>query len=240
VVNAARVDDDRDWLERHLGKEVTLDDRSSQTAMLALQGPTAPGLIELPQLMPFGFAETQVCGVPALVARTGYTGEPGVEVMCAMERVGELWDAIVAAGAVPCGLGARDTLRLEVCYPLYGNDLSLERTALESGLGWVCALDAKHFMGTDALHEQKRSGVPEKLMAFTMSERGIPRQGMPILPEGVVTSGTMSPSLNVGIGMGYVPSAAADPGSPIEIDVRGRNLAAAISRKPLYVKETNT
>jgi aminomethyltransferase len=208
--------------------------------MLALQGPTAPGLIELPRLMPFGFAETQVCAVPALVARTGYTGEPGVEVMCAMERVGELWDAIVAAGAVPCGLGARDTLRLEVCYPLYGNDLSLERTALESGLGWVCALDAKDFMGADALREQKRSGVPEKLVAFTMSERGIPRQGMPILPEGVVTSGTMSPSLNVGIGMGYVPSAAADPGSPIEIDVRGRNLAAAISRKPLYVKETNT
>ena len=240
VVNAGRVDDDRDWLERHLGEDVTLDDRSSQTAMLALQGPTALGLIELPQLVPFGFAEAQVCGVPAVVARTGYTGEPGVEVMCAMERAGELWDAIVAAGALPCGLGARDTLRLEVCYPLYGNDLSLERTALESGLGWVCALDAKDFTGADALREQKQSGVPEKLVAFTMNERGIPRQGMSILPRGVVTSGTMSPSLNVGIGMGYVPSAAGDPGSPIEIDVRGRTVAAAISRKPLYVKETST
>jgi aminomethyltransferase len=141
---------------------------------------------------------------------------------------------------VPCGLGARDTLRLEVCYPLYGNDLSLERTALESGLGWVCALDAKEFIGADALRGQKLSGVPEKLVAFTMSERGIPRQKMPILPEGVVTSGTMSPSLSVGIGMGYVPSAAGEPGSPIEIDVRGRTLAAAISRKPLYVKETST
>ena len=240
VVNASRVDDDRDWLERHLGGDVALDDRSSQTAMLALQGPTALGLIELPQLVSFGFAEAQVCGVPALVARTGYTGEPGVELMCAMERVGELWDAIIAAGAVPCGLGARDTLRLEVCYPLYGNDLSLERTALESGLGWVCALEAKDFIGADALREQKQTGVPEKLVAFTMSERGIPRQGMPILPKGVVTSGTMSPSLNVGIGMGYVPFAAGEPGTPIEIDVRGRSLAAAISRKPLYVKETST
>src|SRR6478672_4051946 len=167
VVNASRVDDDRDWLERHLGEDVMLDNRSSQTAMLALQGPTALGLIELPQLVPFGFAEAQVCGVPALVARTGYTGEPGVELMCSMERAGELWDAIVAAGAVPCGLGARDTLRLEVCYPLYGNDLTLERTALESGLGWVCALDAKDFMGAEALREQKRSGVPDKLVAFT-------------------------------------------------------------------------
>ena len=240
VVNASRVDDDRDWLERHLGEGVVLDDRSSQTAMLALQGPTALGLVELPQLVPFGFAEAQVCGVPAVVARTGYTGEPGVELMCSMERVGELWDAIVAAGAVPCGLGARDTLRLEVCYPLYGNDLSLERTALESGLGWVCALEAKDFIGADALREQKQTGVPEKLVAFTMSERGIPRPGMPILPEGVVTSGTMSPSLKVGIGMGYVPSAAGEPGTPIEIDVRGRTLAAAISRKPLYVKETST
>ncbi|HVI18278.1 MAG TPA: glycine cleavage system aminomethyltransferase GcvT, partial [Gaiellales bacterium] len=240
VVNAARVDDDRDWLERHLGEDVALDDRSLQTAMLALQGPTSLRLIELPELAPFGFAEAQVCGVPAVVARTGYTGEPGVELMCAMERVGELWDAIVAAGAVPCGLGARDTLRLEVCYPLYGNDLSLERTALESGLGWVCALDAKDFTGADALRDQKQSGVPEKLVAFTMAERGIPRRGMPILPEGVVTSGTMSPSLNVGIGMGYVPSAEGEPGSPIEVDVRGRTLAAAISRKPLYVKETST
>jgi aminomethyltransferase len=240
VVNAGRVDDDRDWLERHLGEDVALEDRSSRTAMLALQGPTALELIELPQLVPFGFAEAQAGGVPAVVARTGYTGEPGVELMCEMARAGELWDAIVAAGALPCGLGARDTLRLEVCYPLYGNDLSLERTALESGLGWVCAIDAKDFMGAAALREQKRSGVPEKLIAFTMSERGIPRQGMPILPGGVVTSGTMSPSLNVGIGMGYVPSAAGEPGSPIEIDVRGRTLAAAISRKPMYVKETST
>jgi aminomethyltransferase len=237
VVNASRVDDDRDWLERHLDEDVVLDDRSAEMAMLALQGPTSLGLIELPELAPFGFAQTHVAGIPAIVARTGYTGEPGVELMCAAERAGELWDAVVGAGAVPCGLGARDTLRLEVCYPLYGNDLSLERTALAAGLGWVCALDAKEFSGADALRRQKAAGLDEKLVAFTMSERGIPRQDMPILPAGVVTSGTMSPSLGVGIGMGYVPAGSADPGTPIQIDVRGRTLGATVSRKPLYSKE---
>jgi aminomethyltransferase len=239
VVNASRVDDDREWLMRHLDGSVVLDDRSPDMAMLALQGPAALGLVELPELAPFGFSQAQVCGVPAIVARTGYTGEPGVELMIAVDRAGQLWDAIVAAGAVPCGLGARDTLRLEVCYPLYGNDLSLEHTALEAGLGWVCALDAKDFLGADALRAQKQDGIPEKLIAFTMRDRGIPRQGMPILPAGTVTSGTMSPSLGIGIGMGYLPSAGSAAGTPIEIDVRGRTLRATIAKKPLYVKETN-
>jgi aminomethyltransferase len=152
----------------------------------------------------------------------------------------ELWDALVAAGAVPCGLGARDTLRLEVCYPLYGNDLSLERTALEAGLGWVCALDAKEFMGADPLRAQKQAGGYDRLVAFAMGERGIPRQGMAIRPAGVVTSGTMSPSMGIGIGMGYVPAEGSTPGSEIEIDVRGRALAATVKSKPLYVKETST
>ncbi len=240
VVNASRVDDDRDWLAAHLPGDVVLDDRSAELAMLALQGPTSLDLIELPPLAPFGFAQADVCGVSAIVARTGYTGELGVELMVAGERVVELWDAIAAAGAVPCGLGARDTLRLEVCYPLYGNDLSLERTALEGGLGWVCALDAKDFVGADALREQRQSGVHDRLIAFAMGERGIPRQGMPIRPEGVVTSGTMSPSMGIGIGMGYVPAGATDPGTEIEIDVRGRALAATVESKPLYVKETST
>ena len=156
----------------------------------------------------------------------------------AADRAIELWDAIIGAGAVPCGLGARDTLRLEVCYPLYGNDLSLDRTALEAGLGWVCALDAKDFTGAQALRDQRAAGLPERLIAFRMRERGIPRQGMPILPAGVVTSGTMSPCLGIGIGMGYVPAQDTDPGTAIEVDVRGRALPAEISRKPLYAKET--
>ena len=239
VVNASRVDDDRGWLESHLDADTVLDDRSAAMAMLALQGPTALGLIDLPPLQPFQFVTGEVAGVPAIVARTGYTGESGVELMVASERAVELWDAIVAAGAVPCGLGARDTLRLEVCYPLYGNDLSLERTALESGLGWVCALDAKDFTGADALRRQReQGGPPQRLVAFRMRDRGIPRQGMPIVPEGEVTSGTMSPSLGIGIGMGYVPADVAQPDTTIEIDVRGRQVSAEIARKPLYSKET--
>jgi aminomethyltransferase len=202
VVNASRVDDDAAWLAARLGDGASLDDRSHEFAMLALQGPSSLSLVELPELPPFGFAEAEVCGVPAIVARTGYTGEPGVELMTAPDDAGPLWDALLAAGAVPCGLGARDTLRLEVCYPLYGNDLDRDHTALEAGLGWVCALDAKEFTGAEALRAQKRDGIPRKLVAFRMLERGIPRQGMAILPEGTVTSGTMSPSLGIGIGMG--------------------------------------
>jgi aminomethyltransferase len=239
VVNASRADDDASWLRDRLGEDASLDDRSHEFAMLALQGPSSLSLVELPELPPFGFAEAEVCGVDAIVARTGYTGEPGVELMVAPGDAGRLWDALVAAGAVPCGLGARDTLRLEVCYPLYGNDLDREHTALEAGLGWVCALDAKDFTGADALRAQKANGVPRKLVAFRMLDRGIPRQGMAMLPAGTVTSGTMSPSLGIGIGMGYVPAERADPGTAVQIDVRGRTLAAEIAKKPLYAKETN-
>jgi aminomethyltransferase len=237
VVNASRVDDDREWLQRHLSGDVVLEDRSAGMAMLALQGPQSLSLIELPDLEPFGFAEATVCGVDTIVARTGYTGEPGVELMVDAGDAETLWDAIAAAGATPCGLGARDTLRLEVCYPLYGNDLSLERTALEAGLGWVCALDAKDFTGAEVLRRQKAVGGYDRLVAFVVDGRGIPRQGMPIVPEGEVTSGTMSPSLGVGIGMGYVPANRTEPGTRIQIDVRGRPVEAEIRKKPLYVKE---
>jgi aminomethyltransferase len=239
VVNASRVDDDRDWLAAHLPGGVELDDRSTETAMLALQGPTSLGLVALPALEPFAFAEAEVCGVEALVAMTGYTGEPGVEIMLPTATAGELWDALLAAGAAPAGLGARDTLRLEVCYPLYGNDLSEDRTALEAGLGWVCAL-GKDFTGAPALREQKARGGYDRLIAFRMEDRGIPRPGMAVVPAGEVTSGTMSPSLGIGIGMAYVPDSAAAEGTPIEIDVRGRRLAARVARKPLYVKESAT
>jgi aminomethyltransferase len=235
VVNASRVDDDRDWLAAHLPGGVELDDRSTETAMLALQGPTSLGLVALPALEPFAFAEAEVCGVEALVAMTGYTGEPGVEIMLPTATAG----ALLAAGAAPAGLGARDTLRLEVCYPLYGNDLSEDRTALEAGLGWVCAL-GKDFTGAPALREQKARGGYDRLIAFRMEDRGIPRPGMAVVPAGEVTSGTMSPSLGIGIGMAYVPDSAAAEGTPIEIDVRGRRLAARVARKPLYVKESAT
>jgi aminomethyltransferase len=237
VVNASRVDPDRERLQSALPDGATMVDRSEDLAMLALQGPQSLQLVELPELPSFGFTEAEVCGVPATVARTGYTGEPGVELLVAAGLAGELWDALVAAGAVPCGLGARDTLRLEVCYPLYGNDLSEQRTALEAGLGWVCPLDDKDFAGAAALREQRERGGYDRLVAFTMEERGIPRPGMAVLPGGEVTSGTMSPSLGVGIGMAYVPEADAATGTEITIDVRGRPLAARVARKPLYVKE---
>jgi aminomethyltransferase len=237
VVNASRVDADREWLVRHLPDGVELDDLSEGIAMLALQGPAAPGLVELPALAPFAFAEADVCGVRTIVARTGYTGEPGVELLVAAERAGPLWDGLTAAGATPAGLGARDTLRLEVCYPLYGNDLDEAHTALEAGLGWVCALDRKDFVGADALRAQREAGVHDRLVALRVDGRGIPRQGMPVRPAGEVTSGTMSPSLEIGIGMAYVPAGLAAEGTELEIDARGRPVAARVAKKPLYVKE---
>jgi aminomethyltransferase len=240
VVNAARVDADRDWLAAHAPDDAELEDLSEGIAMLALQGPDALALVDLPDLPPFGFVDAEVCGVRAIVARTGYTGEPGVELMAAAEKVGPLWDAIVAAGATPAGLGARDTLRLEFCYPLYGNDLDDAHTALEAGLGWVCALDRKDFVGADALRAQKEAGGYDRLVALRVEGRGIPRQGMPLRPAGQVTSGTMSPSLGIGIGMGYVPAELAAEGTEIEIDARGRPVAARVAAKPLYVKETRT
>jgi aminomethyltransferase len=238
VVNASRVDDDREWLAEAVPGDVQLDDRSEELAMLALQGPESLRLVQLPELAPFGFARAEVAGVPAIVARTGYTGEPGVELIVESGRAVELWDALIAAGATPAGLGARDTLRLEVCYPLYGNDLDREHTALEAGLGWVCALDAKDFVGAAALRAQREAGGYDRLVAFRALDRGVPRQRMPIVPQGVVTSGTMSPSLGIGIGMGYVPATSAMPGTRLEIDVRGRRLPVEVAKKPLYAKET--
>jgi glycine cleavage system T protein (aminomethyltransferase) len=240
VVNASRVDADRDWLRSHLTDGVALDDLSGGIAMLALQGPDALGLVDLPDLDPFGFTEAEVCGVRAIVARTGYTGEPGVELMVAAERATALWDALIAAGAVPAGLGARDTLRLEVCYPLYGNDLDEHRTALEAGLGWVCGLDAKDFVGADALRAQRDAGDHDRLVALRVEGRGIPRRGMAVRPAGEVTSGTMSPSMGIGIGMAYVPAGLAAEGTGLEIDARGRPVAARVAAKPLYVKEKAT
>jgi glycine cleavage system T protein (aminomethyltransferase) len=240
VVNASRVEADREWLVSHLDAGVELDDLSAGVAMLALQGPDALALVPLPELAPFAFTEALVCGVRAIVARTGYTGEPGVELMVASERAPELWDALLAAGARPAGLAARDTLRLEVCYPLYGNDLDEHHTALESGLGWVCGLDRKDFVGAGPLRAQREAGGHDRLVAFRVEGRGIPRQGMPVRPVGQVTSGTMSPSLGIGIGMAYVPADLAAEGTELEIDARGRPVAARVARKPLYVKETAT
>jgi aminomethyltransferase len=178
----------------------------------------------------------EVYGLEVMVCRTGYTGEAGVELMCAAEDAVALWDAVVASGTTPCGLGARDTLRLEVCYPLHGHDINGETDAISAGLGWTCAFE-KDFSGAAALRRIRDDGPARKLVAFVMDERAVPRQGMSIEGGGEVTSGTHSPMLDRGIGMGYVPSASAVPGTEVVIDVRGKPKKAHIVRKPIYVKE---
>ena len=181
-------------------------DVSDDYALLAVQGPRALDRIGISHGKAFTWAMGEVGGVEVMINRTGYTGEEGVELACMEDDAGTLWDAVVDAGVKPCGLGARDTLRLEVCYPLHGNDIGPQWDAISSGLGWACALDTG-FTGADRLREVKAEGPAEKLVAFSMPQ-GIPRHGMTIDGGGEVTSGTMSPMLDVGIGLGYVPAPA--------------------------------
>jgi aminomethyltransferase len=212
VVNAANVDADHAALAETANV-------SDSWAYLAVQGPEALERLGV-EIEPFVFREgVDVLGVSCLVAGTGYTGERGCELGCAPEDAVALWDAILARGITPCGLGARDTLRLEVCYPLHGNDISPERTPIEAGLGWACAFN-KEFKGVGALRRLREEGPAERLVAFVMEDPGIPRAGMAIAEGGVVTSGTQSPLLDVGIGLGYVPAALAEPGTEITIDLR--------------------
>jgi aminomethyltransferase len=226
VVNAANVDTDHAALDE-------AEDVSSEWALLAVQGPEALDRLEIE---PFTFREDEVLGTRCLVAGTGYTGERGCELGCAPDDAPALWDAVLAQGIVPCGLGARDTLRLEVCYPLHGNDISPDRTPIEAGLRWACALD-KEFTGVEALRRQKEDGPVEKLVAFVMDEKAIPRQGMAVAEGGEVTSGSLSPMLGLGIGLAYVCSELAEPGTELSIDVRGRAKAAHVVKKPIYRRE---
>jgi aminomethyltransferase len=179
-----------------------------------------------------------IAGARALVAGTGYTGEDGVEILAAPEDAPRLWDEIVRRGATPAGLAARDTLRLEACFHLYGNDLMEERGPIEAGLGWCCKEDTG-FIGADAVRAVRDAGPREKLAPFKLTGPGIPRQGNPVVGGGIVTSGTLSPCLDVGIGMAYLPPARARPGAEIEIDVRGTIRPAIVSTRPLYAKETD-
>jgi aminomethyltransferase len=185
---------------------------------------------------PFSFREAEVLGIPTLLCGTGYTGERGCELLCAPDAVGDLWDGVVGRGIVPCGLGARDTLRLEACYPLHGQDLTPERTPIEAGLGWACSL-RKSFPGVDVLRRLQEEGPAERLAAFVMEEKAIPRAGMAVLEGGLVTSGGFSPLLEQGIGMGYLPAALAEPGTRITVDVRGKPRAARVVKKPIYVRK---
>jgi aminomethyltransferase len=228
VVNASNVETDHEALP-------DTSDVSAQWALLAVQGPEALDRIDV-ELEPFTFHEAEVLGVRCLVAGTGYTGERGCELGCAPDDAERLWDAILERDVTPCGLGARDTLRLEVCYPLHGNDISPGRTPVEAGLTWACELD-KEFTGVDVLRRQKAEGTEEKLAAFVMEEPGIPRAGMEIEEGGEVTSGTLSPMLEKGIGLAYVASRLAEPGAAVTVDVRGRARRARIVKKPIYRRE---
>ena len=236
IVNASNREADFEWIEGHGGAGTDLRDKTDEFALLAVQGPRALERLGLEEAPPFTFAMGEVAGIEVMVNRTGYTGEKGVELMVMAEDAAALWDAVVERGAKPCGLGARDTLRLEVCYPLHGNDIGPETDAISAGLGWVCALDTE-FTGVEELRRIKEEGPARKLVAFVMEDPGIPRQGMSIEEGGEVTSGSHSPMLDRGIGMGYLDAGHTEPGTTLTIDVRGKPRHAELVKKPIYKKE---
>ena len=244
VTNAANHDRDIAWLrERAEGFDVEIVDALDDYAMLAVQGPRARDVVQaisdhpLPGRMQTG--PRIIHGRSALVCGTGYTGEDGVELLVDPADAPALWEEIVRRGALPCGLAARDTLRLEVCFHLYGNDLSIERGPIEAGLGWACKEDTD-FIGAETVRAIREAGPTEKLVPFKLTGPGIARQGNAVIGGGEVTSGTMSPSLQVGIGMAYLPAERATVGEPLAIDVRGRTRAAVVASKPLYRHDEET
>jgi aminomethyltransferase len=251
VVNASRTDEDFAWLQKHLGDNATLENRSADFGGLAIQGPR---IIELLQALVGKEAELparnqirdfDAAGIKLTIARTGYTGEDGVEAFFAARDAAKVWNDILAKGKElgirPCGLGARDTLRLEMCYPLNGSDLSPEHNPIEAGLGFFVDLKKPTFVGRQVLADAKKNGTPNRLVAFRMKDKGPPprphylvwREGEKI---GETNSGSLSPSLNEGIGMAYVAAAHAKVGTEIEIEIRDRKLSAVIEKKPLYKK----
>ena len=262
IINASRIDDDVAWLKAQVAKfaggEVNLTDASHHYAAIAVQGPKVRAFINacipgasdsvFPVDAVSSLKKNQIAGFHfdkgnILVSCTGYTGEDGFEILGQDSAVQHLWDKILAVGAPfgikPCGLGARDTLRTEVCYPLYGHELDEQTTPIEAGVGFFVALDKGEFNGRSVLAEQKANGVKKKLVAFKMTEKSAPpRPHYPIWANGanvgIVTSGTQSPSLNVGIGMGYIPSELANVDTKIEIEIRGRRFAAVVVPKPIY------
>jgi aminomethyltransferase len=236
VVNAGNRETAYSWLKEREVRGSEVRDASNDYALLAVQGPRSIDSLGLPEAPPFTHAMGELDGVEVMICRTGYTGEAGVELMCPAEDTVALWDSVVARGARPCGLGARDTLRLEVCYPLHGNDITPETDAISAGLGWVCALD-KDFTGADELRRIKQEEPTRRLVAFVMEEKAVPRGGMAIAGGGEVTSGTHSPLLDIGIGLGYVPASSSAPGSELTIDVRGKPKRARVVKKPFYERK---
>ncbi len=245
VVNAANARKDLQWLSEHRKGDVQVSDRSVETALVALQGPRAEAVLSgvasgLPELAPFRHAACALSGAACRVARTGYTGEDGFEILIPAAQAGEVWDALLSAGAehglAPAGLGARDTLRLEASLLLYGQDLDEETTPLEAGLERFVRLQKGDFIGREALLKQSRSGVPRRLVGFEMDGGGVPRHGYPVWAGGqrasAVSSGGFAPSLRKSIGLVYLPAAL--PSSPLEVEIRGRRVCARAVKLPFY------
>ena len=250
VVNASNIDKDFGWFVEQAGSICEITNLSDETGLLAVQGPRAVALVQsiadrpVDQLKSFTYREALIGGVKTQAARTGYTGEDGFELFAPANEIGKLWDALLDAGSKvglkPIGLGARDTLRLEAKLSLYGNDIDEEHTPHEAGLTWV--VKGKGFIGEDALGKQKAEGVQRKLVGFVMKERGTARHGYPIVDGGaavgIVTSGSVGPTVGANIGLGYVPLALAQPGTRLQIDCRGKNAAAEVVQGAFYKRRS--
>ena len=251
VVNASNLEKDLQWIVQNAeGFVAEVEDASDRIALLALQGPAAREIMQpltsmdVDSVKYYRFAEGEVAGASAVISGTGYTGEDGFELYLDAADAVPVWRALLKAGAsaglVPSGLGARDSLRLEMGYALYGNDLDEEHTPLESGLGWITKLGKGEFIGRSALTTQKESGVKRRLVGIRLIGKGFPRPGYGILSDGEMvgslTSGTVSPSLGFGIAMGYVPTELASPETPLQVDVRGRPVDAVVQRPPFYTE----
>jgi len=252
VVNAGTTDKDWDWISsHHRGENVELQNRSADYSQIAVQGPDALSILQqitavpLDEIKYYHFTEDEVDGVPAIISRTGYTGEDGFEVYAASEKGEQLWNKILDAGkygeecgVLPCGLAARNTLRLEAGMCLYGHEIDETTTLLEANLGWICKLNKGEFIGRERLQKQKEEGIKRKLIGFEVTDRGIARDGQEVLIDGQlvgrVTSGSPAPFLKKNIGMAYVPVEFANAGRSIEIDVRGRLVSAEIVGLPFY------
>ncbi len=248
-VNASGRQKDFEWMKAHALDKARVEQHSDDWAQIAIQGPQAPALVDSlcsPKVLDLAYyhfrPDVTVAGVPGcIVTRTGYTGEDGFEVFVPPSGARKLWDTLVSKGAVPCGLGARDSLRLEVAYRLYGNDMDEDHTPLEAGLGWIVKLDKPGgFVGSQALIDQKQAGLKRRLVGFKLTGKGIARHGYPVVKDGArvgeVTSGTMSPVLKEPIGLAYVPAELSKVGSAIDIEIRGKPVAAQVVKTPFVEK----
>lgn len=250
-VNASNTEKDFNWIKENAGKLADVKDMSSHFGQLAIQGPLSEEILQntcnldLSLIRYYHFLQGNVAGIDAIISRTGYTGEDGFEIYMPWGATVKVWQGLMEAGnrfgIKPIGLGARDTLRLEMGFPLYGNELNEKTTPLEAGLHRFISLDKHHFVGRDALEKQAIQGIQRKLIGIEMAESGIPRSGYKIFVKGrmvgEVTSGTMSPSLGKAIGMGYIETVLSSMGAELNIEVRNRRIAARVTKIPFYTRK---